>query len=113
MRPSGVNLESDDDHSVLAFTDASGQQGNSWGDSWRGNNQRGTIWCGTPQHGSSSKKMALITSDHGLMALITSDCVPSRSLFNDDYKNARGWGSVQGYPGYKRLSGTWQPRALL
>ena len=69
----GVNVESDDDHSVLAFTDASGQQGNGWSDMWRGNNQRGTIW----------------------------------SLFNDDYKNARGWGSVQGYPGYKRSnSGT-------
>lgn len=72
----GVNLESDDDHSVLAFTDNTGQQGNGWSDSWRGDSQYGTIW----------------------------------SLFNDDYKNARGWGSIQGYAGYKHDSnaGTYE-----
>ena len=58
----GVNTSSDDDHSILAFTHQTGNS-NNWGDSWRGNNQYGTIW----------------------------------SLFNDDYKNGRGWASLQGY----------------
>lgn len=62
----GVNLSSDDDHSVLAFTYYPGHS-NDWGDSWRGSYQRGTIW----------------------------------SLYNDDYRNYRGWGSIQSYPGYK------------
>ena len=71
----GVNLESDHDHSVLAFTDNTGQEGNGWGDSWRGNHQHGTVW----------------------------------SLFNDDYKNGRGWSSLQGYPGYKgENAGTYE-----
>jgi hypothetical protein len=41
----GHNEESDDDHSVLAFTDNIGYEGyNSWGDSWRGTYQYGTVW---------------------------------------------------------------------
>jgi hypothetical protein len=40
----GINEESDIDHSVLAFTSATGAMGNGWGDSWRGENQVGTIW---------------------------------------------------------------------
>ena len=78
----GVNLESDDDHSVLAFTDNTGAQGNGWSDSWRGDHQWGTMW----------------------------------SLFNDDYKNDRGWTSLQGYPGYKGNSdnqGTYAVYAVL
>ena len=39
----GINTSSDDDHSILAFTDQPGNS-NNWGDSWRGNNQYGTIW---------------------------------------------------------------------
>lgn len=39
----GVNLSSDDDHSVLAFTHYTGQN-NDWGDQWRGTGQLGTIW---------------------------------------------------------------------
>jgi hypothetical protein len=40
----GINEESDIDHSVLAFTSATGAVGNGWGDSWRGASQVGTIW---------------------------------------------------------------------
>jgi hypothetical protein len=40
----GVNLENDADHSVLAFTDNTGQLGNGWEDGWRGDSQAGTLW---------------------------------------------------------------------
>ena len=40
----GCNEESDKDHSIMAFTDYTGQTGNGWGDSWRGVSQFGTIW---------------------------------------------------------------------
>ena len=39
----GVNESSDNDQSVLAFTDNPGYS-NSWGDSWRGSGQYGTAW---------------------------------------------------------------------
>ena len=39
----GVNESSDNDHSVLAFSNATGSV-NGWGDSWRGASQAGTIW---------------------------------------------------------------------
>ena len=55
------------------------------------NNQFG---AGTPQHGLSSNKMALITSDCGAMhahghqmALITSECVPAGGLLERIYNN--------------------------
>jgi len=39
----GVSESSDNDQSVLAFTDRPGDS-NSWGDSWRGNHQHGALW---------------------------------------------------------------------
>ncbi|MBU1242476.1 DNRLRE domain-containing protein, partial [Myxococcota bacterium] len=39
----GVNESSDNDQSVLAFTDADGTT-NTWGDSWRWDQQYGTLW---------------------------------------------------------------------
>jgi len=67
----GVNTESDDDHSVLAFTDNTGEAGNGWGDAWRRDNQRGTLW-------------SLFNDD-----------------FKAGHHNSRGWSYNQGFPGYK------------
>jgi hypothetical protein len=39
----GINRYGNHDHSILAFTDSTGSS-NSWGNSWRGTGQRGTIW---------------------------------------------------------------------
>ena len=39
----GINLSSDDDSSALAFTTHTGDT-NCWGDSWRGDQQAGTVW---------------------------------------------------------------------
>ncbi|MCB9682611.1 MAG: hypothetical protein H6733_14190 [Alphaproteobacteria bacterium] len=39
----GVNTSSDNDVAYLSFSDATGTS-NDWGDSWRGNGQKGTIW---------------------------------------------------------------------
>ena len=39
----GVNESSDNDQSVMAFTDNTGTS-NWWGDSWRGNHQNGAMW---------------------------------------------------------------------
>ena len=80
----GVNLSSDDDNSILAFTDSPGAAAsgnaaaNNWADSWRGVNQAGTIW----------------------------------SMFSDDYEHVRGgrWVSPQAYPGYRgaQNAGTYE-----
>ena len=40
----GVNTCGDDDSSFMAFSDAIGHNGCRWGDNWRGNSQKGTVW---------------------------------------------------------------------
>ncbi len=39
----GINESSDNDQAYMSFSDSTGSS-NSWGDSWRGTNQRGTLW---------------------------------------------------------------------
>lgn len=39
----GINESNDNDQAYMSFSDSTGSS-NTWGDNWRGTNQRGTIW---------------------------------------------------------------------